>query len=127
MATLVATTLATRSGGNTVFNPRGDIDGVGRLSVDGTFQNQNPSLTMSTKRTRGGRRVTQLRFAAPLVDDTNPDVPVVKSSAFVDVIVTVPDGFPTARVNDLVGWVEKGTATAITNLNAVLVNGEGVW
>lgn len=127
MATLVATTLATRSGGSITFNPRGADSGVGRLSVDGTFQNQTPSLTMSTKRTRGGRRVTQVRFAAPQVDVTDVNNPILINSAFVDVIVTVPDGYPTSKVNDLVGWVEKGTAAAITNLNSVLVNGEGVW
>lgn len=127
MATLVSTALARRSGGTTTFAPLGVYGGVGQLAESATFQRLSPQLTMSAKRTSGGRRISQVRFAIPQVDVTDAANPVLIRTGFVDVIITVPDGYPSANVNDLVGYVEKGTATAVTNLNALLVSGEGVY
>lgn len=127
MATLVTTTLARRSGGNTVFQPLGVEGGVGRLGEASTFQRLQPSMSISAKHSSGGRRTTQLRFAVPQVDTSDPNNPALVRVAYVDVIVSVPDGYPTTAVNDLIGFVEKGTATAVTNLNDLLVNGVGVF
>lgn len=127
MATFVSTTVARRSGGNTIFLPKVIESGIGQLSESSTFESVSPRLTISSRRTGGNRRVTRLRVAIPQVDNTNASVPSVVRSAFIDLTLTVPDGFAQADVNDLVGFIEKLTASGLVNINAVLVNGEGVY
>lgn len=127
MATFVSTTVARRSGGNTIFLPKVIESGIGQLSESSTFESVSPRLTISSRRTGGNRRVTRLRVAIPQVDNTNASVPSVVRSAFIDLTLTVPDGFAQADVNDLVGFIEKLTASGLVNINAILVNGEGVY
>lgn len=127
MATFVSTTVARRSGGNTIFLPKVIESGIGQLSESSTFESVSPRLTISSRRTGGNRRVTRLRVAIPQVDNTNASVPNVVRSAFIDLTLTVPDGFAQADVNDLVGFIEKLTASGLVNINAILVNGEGVY
>lgn len=129
MATFVSTTLARRTGATTtIFNPLGIDGGLGTLA-DTTLSSQRLSnnITMSSKRSGSNKRVTRIRVSVPLVDSSNPAVPVLVSTAFADITLTVPDGTPTANVNDLVGYCEKVCATACTNFNDLLVNGQGVW
>lgn len=127
MATLVQTTLARRAGGSTIFTPMGVENGIGLLAETGTFQKQNPSMTISKKTSGGGRRTSQVRFALPQVDVSVPARPVVIRTATLDVIVTVPDGYPSTLTNDLVGWAEKALATGVTNIDDLLVDGVGVY
>lgn len=127
MATLVTTTLAKRSSGSTIFAPMGIENGVGKLAESGSFQRMSPLMTISAKHTAGSRRVSQLRFSLPQVDATNPGNPVVVRTAFIDVSITVPDGYPAALANDLVGYAEKALASTVVNIDALLVKGEGVY
>lgn len=127
MATFVSTTLARRVGGSTVFAPKVIEGGIGYLAESGLFESITPRITVSSRRTSGNRRVTRVRVAIPQVDDTNADVPSVVRSAFADLTLTVPDGYPVSDVNDIVGFIEKLCATSVTNFNAILVNGEGVY
>lgn len=127
MATLVTTTLARRSAGTTSFTPLGIENSIGYLGESGAFQRQSPTMTISKKTSAGNRRTSQVRFSLPQVDTTNVVNPTVVRTATVDVIVTVPDGYPTASVNDLVGWAEKALAGSVTNVNDLLVNGAGVF
>lgn len=127
MATFVSTTLARRAGGNTVFGPKVIEGGIGQLAESGDFESITPRITVSSRRTSGNRRVTRIRVAIPQVDNTNVNVPTVSRTAFADLTLTVPDGYPQSYVNDIVGFVEKLCATSVTNFNAILVNGEGVY
>lgn len=129
MATFVSTTLARRTGATTtIFNPLGIDGGLGTLA-DTTLSSQRLSnnITMSSKRSGSNKRVTRVRVSVPLVDSSNPAVPVLVSTAFADIVLTIPDGTPTTNVNDLVGYCEKVCAVATTNFNDLLVNGQGVW
>lgn len=129
MATFVSTTLARRTGSsNVVFSPLGVDNGLGTLA-DTTAANQRlgSNITMSSKRTGSNKRVTRVRVSVPLVDSSNPAVPMLVSTAFADLIITVPDGTPNDNVNDLVGYLEKVCASATTNFNDLLVAGQGVW
>lgn len=129
MATFVSTTLARRTGATTtIFNPLGIDGGLGTLA-DTTLASQRLSnnITVSSKRSGSNKRVTRIRVSVPLVDSSNPAVPVLVSTAFADLIITVPDGTPTANVNDLSGYCEKVFASATTNFNDLIVNGQGVW
>lgn len=129
MATFVSTTLTRRTGASTtVFNPLGIDGGLGTLG-DTSVSNQRlgASVTMSSKRTGSNKRITRVRVSVPLVDSSNPAVPVLVSAAYADIALTVPDGTPTANINDLVGYCEKVFASATANFNSLLVNGEGVW
>lgn len=129
MATFVSTTLTRRTGSTTtVFSPMGIDGGLGTLA-DTTAANQRlgSNISMSSKRTGNNKRVTRVRVSVPLVDSSNAAVPVLVSTAFADLIITVPDGTPTANVNDLVGYLEKVCASATTNFNDLLVGGQGVW
>ena len=128
MATFITTTLAKRSTGNTVFSPSTIEGGVGLLSNNaGTFTASAEKLTVSSKRVSGNKRVTRLRITVPQVDDSNPDVPRFVREAVAELVLTIPDGMLQADVNDLVGYVEKACASTVVNLNAILVNGEGVY
>lgn len=127
MPTFISTTLAKRTGAtNTVFSPLGIDGSVGTLAdVTAANQRLGSSLTMSQKR-GNARRTTTVRVFVPLVD-TSGSIPVLKSVATAELSIVVPDGTPTANVNDLVGYLEKVCASATTNFNSLLVNGEGVW
>lgn len=128
MATFVSTTLAKRSGTNTVFGPQTIEAGVGTLAESGSFQSgYSHRFTMSSRRSGGNKRITRLKFAVPLLDVTNPSIPIKISECTAELVVNVPDGTPTANVNDLIGYVGAACATGVTNLNAVLVTGEGVY
>lgn len=128
MATFVATTLARRSGGTMAFSPRDIAGGVGVLrNVSGLYEGLAPSMSLSVKRQTNNRRTSRMKIVVPQVDDSNPDAPILKREAFAELVISVPDGMLVADVNDLVGYIEKATATAVTNLNAILVNGEGVY
>lgn len=128
MATFVSTTLAKRSGTNTVFAPQGIESGVGTLAESGSFQSGFANrLTLSSRRSGGNKRITRMKFAVPLLDVTNVNAPRKLSECTAELVVNVPDGTPSANVNDLIGYVAASCATGITNLNAVLVTGEGVY
>lgn len=127
MATLVTTALARRSSGTTTFTPLGIENGIGYLGESGAFQRQSPSMTISKKTSAGNRRTSQVRFSLPQVDTTIVSNPTVVRTATIDVIITVPDGYPTALVNDLVGWAEKALAKPVTNIDDLLVTGAGVF
>lgn len=128
MATFITTTLAKRSTGNTVFSPSTIEGGVGLLSNNaGTFTASAEKLSISSKRVSGNKRVTRMRIVVPQVDDSNPAVPRFVREAVAELVLTVPDGMARTDVDNLVGYVEKACASAVTNLNAILVNGEGVY
>lgn len=126
MATMVSTTLAKRSGSNTVFTPKGVFNRVGLLASPATFAEQSHTMEIKAERP-GSRRVSRVRFTIPQLDTSNADNPKVVRSGWAEVTVSIPDGFPVASINDLVGYIEKATAAAVTNVNDLLVNGDGVY
>jgi hypothetical protein len=72
----------------------------------------------------GGRRKTSLTFTVPqLTDDGLSVLRFVQAK----LELIVPDGSPQADVDDIIGYIESGTAVAKANLNDLLVDGEGVW
>lgn len=129
LATFVSTTLQRRTGAtNVVFAPQTIEGGIGTLAESGSYQSGYSSrFSISSKRTGNSKRVTRLKFAVPLVDTTTWAFPQKLSECTAELVVTIPDGTPTANVNDLIGYVEKACASTVVNLNAVLVTGEGVY
>lgn len=124
MATFITTTLAKRTGATTtVFVPGVKSDNTGYLYEAATLAGFGRSLIMEAARTRLGRK-TMLVFRVPQLSD---DGLSVLRFAQAKLELLVPDGIPTDSVNDIVGYVNAGTATALTSLNGLLVNGEGVY
>lgn len=129
MATFVSTTLAKRTGATTtIFSPMGIDGGVATLAdASAAYQRLGSNITMSSKRTGNNKRITRIRVSIPLVDQSPSGVPFHVSSAVADISITVPDGTPNSNINDLAGYVEKIFASATTNFNDLIVDGEGVW
>jgi hypothetical protein len=71
-----------------------------------------------------GRRRTSLTFTVPQLSDDGLSV-LRYCQAKLEIIV--PDGAPQTDVDDIVGYIESASKVATTNLNDLLVDGEGVW
>lgn len=128
MATFVPTTLTKRTGATTtVFSPAVIASNVGRLRAPGTVSGFVPELTLRSVRSGNNSRKTTMRIQIPQVESLGVSVPFLKSLPWGEVNLWIPDGTLQTDVNDLVGYINAATATGVTNLNAILVNGEGVY
>ncbi len=124
MATFVSTTLTKRTGATTtVFVPGIKSDNLGYLFEGATLAGYGRSFTMEAGRNGVGRKTT-LVFRVPQLSDDGLSV-LRFVQAKLELIV--PDGVPSDTVNDIVGYVNAATATGLTSLNSLLVNGEGVY
>ena len=131
MATFISTTLTKRSkAANAVFSPRVKDGRVGYLEVNGNYQGLGDRMSMSSTLSSAKKRTTTVKFYVPLnrtVASGDSQVPLLVSTAVATLTIEVPDGTPTNDVNDLVGYVNGFTATALANGNDLLVNGVGVY
>jgi hypothetical protein len=124
MATFVTTTLTKRTGATTtVFSPM-TIEGYGKLLAPATYVAISPELRMLANRQKGIRR-TQVRVSVPQTNGLTP--PAVTFVPYGQIELFIPDGTLQTDVNDIVGYLNALTATALTNLNSLLVVGEGVY
>lgn len=126
MATFLSTTLTKRTGSTTtVFSP-GNIgpDGTGYLSAGSTYSGLSPRLDLKSWRSAQGRNA-KCRLTIPQLSPV--DTTTVLYRPYGQVELYIPDGTLQTDVNDLVGYLNALTASGLTNLNAILVNGEGVY
>lgn len=124
VATFVQTTLTKRTGaGTTVFSPSGFQNRIGYLRAPGTLTFLSPSLTMSSE-TSGNARRTQVRVVLPQLATDGLSV-MSRPSGLIDLYI--PEGTLQTDVNDLVGYLNALSATGLTNVNDLLVNGVGVF
>jgi hypothetical protein len=131
MATFISTVLNNRtSSADVTFNPKVKDGRVGYLEVNGDYQGLNDRMSMSSALSSAKKRTTTVKFYVPLnrtVASGETQVPMLISTAVATLTVEVPDGTPTADVNDLVGYVNAFTASTLDNGNDLLVNGVGVY
>lgn len=120
MATFVSTTLTKRTGATTsVFAPREE----GRLAVSGSVAGFERDCYLQSNMGSSGRR-TKVRFTIPRLD---ADGLIVLDRAWLSVDLWVPNGTQVDSVNDLVGYANSFTASALSNANDILVNGIGIY
>lgn len=126
MATFISTTLTKRTGATTTVFAPGTIlpDGTGQLLASGSIAGLVPQLELSSRRSANARR-TRVSVTLPQFSAVEPNVVLYRPRAVLELYV--PDGTLQTDVNDLVGYLNAATATGLTNLNAILVNGEGVY
>lgn len=124
MATFVSTTLDQRTGASTtVFNPGITAGNSAVLFESSALAGFGAQLKMGAARTSNQRRTT-VEIQIPQLSD---DGLSVLRFAKAKLELTVPDGFPSTDVNDLVGYVEGACSATLANLNDLLVDGEGVY
>lgn len=125
MATFASTVLTKRTGATTTtFAPSGVGAGVGYLrDASATYSLFGAYLTMSQVY-QGNARRTRVRATVPQISD---DGRSIVSRPWAEVQLWVPEGTLLTDVNDLVGYVNAATADTLTNLDDLLVGGEGVY
>lgn len=124
MATFITTTLTKRTGaGTTVFNPGITAGNSAVLFESSALAGYGASLQIGASRSSNMRTTTVLLKVPQLSDDGLS----VLRFAQMKIELKVPDGFSQTAVNDIVGYAEACCSTAITNLDDLLVEGEGVY
>lgn len=124
MATFVSTTLAKRTGATTtVFAPGITAANAGTLFESSALAGFGRQLTIAASRSPNMRR-SSLLVRVPMLSDDGLSV-LRYAQARLDVMV--PDGMIQTDVDDLIGYINSGTAVGTTNLNDLLVNGHGVY
>lgn len=124
MATFVNTTLTKRTGATTtVFTPRSLDGGVGYFRDSSALTGFGRWLSVSQKYSVGARR-TQVRVGIPQLS-TDGLVQLAKPVGMIELYI--PDGTAQDAVNDIVGYLNALTATGITNLDDILVDGVAVF
>lgn len=126
MATFVSTTLAKRTGATTtVFAPATiQPNGSGLLLASGAIAGLTPFLELGSRRSANARH-TRVSVGIPQLDPVSTTTVLFRPRATLELYI--PDGTLQSDVNDIVGYINAATATALTNLNSLLVVGEGVY
>lgn len=126
MATFITTTLTKRTGATTTAFAPSTIqpNGSGLLLASGTIAGLSPYLELSSRRSANARQ-TRVVVGVPQLSAVQPNVVLYRPRIVMEMYI--PDGTLQTDVNDLVGYLNAATATGLTNLNAILVNGEGVF
>lgn len=126
MATFITTTLTKRTGATTTAFAPSTIqpNGAGLLLASGTIAGLSPYLELSSRRSANARQ-TRVVVGVPQLSAVQPNVVLYRPRIVMEMYI--PDGTLQTDVNDLVGYLNAATASGLTNLNAILVNGEGVF
>lgn len=124
MSTFVQTTLTKRTGATTtVFNPMTTENQWHTLHASGTLAGFGPSMSLYSDRSNSARR-TKVRVVIPQLDAADERV-LYKPSGLIELYI--PDGTLQTDVDDIVGYLNALTASGLTNLNSILVDGVGVF
>jgi len=124
MATFISTTLAKRTGATTtVFAPGTTSGNSGVLFESSTLAGYGAQLQLAASRSNDLRRST-VTFKIPML---SADGLSILRYAQAKLEIVVPDGMLQTSVDDLIGYVNAATNPALTNLNDILVDGDGIY
>jgi len=131
MPQLAPITLTKGDGTAVEFKPKNISAGVARLNAPTGVPIADPTLTMSTSQTAGGRTKVTFKLAVPVVQDnvvSGVSRPAVVRTAYADLVFSF-DGSSTAseRAN-ILSFVSYMTAKDIQPLvSGLVINNEGVY
>lgn len=126
MATFVSTTLTKRTGATTTVFAPGLIqsDGTGVLFASSGLAGFGPKVELRSWRVTNGRNA-RVKVTVPQLSPV--DTTTVLYRPYGQIELYIPDGTLQTDVNDIVGYIAALSATGLTNLNDILVNGAGVY
>lgn len=126
MATFVSTTLTKRTGATTTVFAPGNIqsDGTGVFFSAAALAGFGPKMELRSWRVANGRNA-RVKITIPQLSPVNTTSILYRPYGSLDVYI--PDGTLQTDVNDIIGYINAATAAGLTNLNGILVNGDGVY
>lgn len=131
MPQLTVVTLTKGDGTPIDFKPKNITAGVARLNAPTGVPIADPTLTMSTSQTAGGRTKVAFKLAVPVVQDntvSGVSRPAVVRTAYADLVFSFDGSSTAGERRNIMSLVSYLTARDIQPLiSGVVIDNEGVY